>query len=93
MNFVIHVFYVTRYTSQKKSSYVSPINDDLEASAGYAFDESGRVQMTPSLQHATVHLNGMKNEAFFLFPSFVSTREARWSLLQKYVTCEIWVDM
>jgi len=65
MNFVIHVFYITRYTSQKKSSYVSPINDDLEASAGYAFDESGRVQMTPSLQHATVHLNGMKNEAFF----------------------------
>lgn len=75
----------SRVIHQGKSSYVSPINDDLEAIAGYAFDESGRVQMTPSLQYATVHLNGMENKVLFLFSSFIvmlSTRETRWSLLQ-----------
>lgn len=68
----------SRVIHHGKSSYVSPINDDLEASAGYAFDESGRVQMTPSLQHATVHLNGMENKAFFFVSVIcIDTRELK----------------
>lgn len=84
----------SRVIHHGKSSYISPINDDLEAIAGYAFDESGRVQMTPSLQHATVHLNGMENKVFFFFfiiyRHVIDTRDEM-KLVAKHViaTCEI----
>lgn len=67
----------SRVIHHGKNTYVSPINDDLEASARYAFDESGRVQMTPSLQHATVHLNGMENKVFFFVFVFVICIDTR----------------
>jgi hypothetical protein len=46
--------YVTLHRG--KSSGNSPINDDFEEGTGHAFDKSGSVQMTSSLQYAAVYL-------------------------------------
>lgn len=57
--------YVTLHRG--KSSGISPINDDFEESTGHAFDKSGSVQMTSSLQYAAVYLNGTENNILSVF--------------------------
>ena len=60
MNFVIHVVSTSCYIAEKALS-ISPIDDDFEESTGHAFDKSGSVQMTSSLQYVAVYLSETKD--------------------------------